>query len=88
MQRVILLALLVSILYTAKAQQYKDFEFEEKPDFDLTESKRQEDESVLYKKYAVEYIVESRLEEQYTLVHKAIWVNSDDAIERNNKIYR
>ncbi len=69
------------------AQKYKDFEFEANVDFNMTDAKKAEKESILQKTYAVEYQVSSSAEEQYTFIHTATWVNSDDAIQGNNKIY-
>lgn len=88
MLRIISLFLLWSGFYLqANAQSYKDFEFNPKPDFDLTDSKKSESEAILLKKYSVEYSIGEQAEEQYTFHHEVIWVNSDDAISKNNKIY-
>lgn len=71
----------------AVAQKYKDFSFSEEPDFDLTEAKKAEDESILKKTYSTEYVLETGGIFQYVFNHTVSWINSDEAIEKNNKIY-
>ena len=69
------------------AQKYKDFKFSEKPDFGMTEEMKKEEELVVKKVYSNQYIVSSEEEAQYVFIHTARWLNSDDVIEKNNKIY-
>lgn len=69
------------------AQKYIDLEFEENPDFELTEEKKQKDYATLLRDFSVEYAVEDDGLVQYTMTYAAEWINSDKAIEQNNKIY-
>lgn len=82
--------LFVFCLFTigiANAQKYKSFVFSDTLEFGLTEEKKAEDESVLNKVYSVEYVLAEGRISQYTFIHEVKWINSDDAIQSNNKIY-
>lgn len=79
--------LFIYSLPTVNAQEYKEFEFSKKPEFEISESQKMLDEALLTYKYSTEYIVDEEAEQQFTFVYSVKLVNSDKAIERNNKIY-
>ena len=79
--------LFIYSLPTVNAQEYKEFEFSKEPEFEISESQKMLDEALLTYKYSTEYIVNEEAEQQFTFVYSVKLVNSDKAIERNNKIY-
>lgn len=85
--KLIILTIIFAFTTNLFAQKYKDFSFMQESDFKPNEFQKQEDECVLAQIYSVEYKIEENLEQQFTYTHTVRWVNSDDAIESNNKIY-
>ncbi len=89
-----LLSSLVVVLSTAMANSesflpyhYKDYDWVPNPSLhQLTAAEAQEFEIILMDKTSVEFIYDVMLYELY-LVHKIVRVNSDEAIEKNNKVY-
>jgi hypothetical protein len=81
------LAAILCLTFSAVAQKYIDFQFEEDPNFELTNEQKEKDELILVNTYSVEFVVTEMEEYQYTFNHTVTWVNSDDAIKRNNRIY-
>ena len=69
------------------AQKYVDQNFDVESNFELTEEKKQEDYSTLRRTFSVEYLATEDGLVQYTMTHAAEWINSDKAIQQNNKIY-
>lgn len=86
MRYLFLLFFLTPTLF-ASSQEYEDFEFEKLPNFELTPYQEDLNEVVLSKKYSLEYRYESDQLTMYEFSYYVIRVNSDEAIERNNKIY-
>lgn len=89
MRRYLLLSLLAlfGIESTVQAQKYKNFDFDESPNFELTDEMKEEEELLLKNTYSSQYIVSNSQELQYIFTHSVKWINSDDAIQRNNKVY-
>ncbi len=54
---------------------------------EIPEEYKNENEVILERNIKIEYIVTKKKVLQYYLVHEKIFINSDDAIERNNKVY-
>jgi len=87
MNKVICVLLISCFSSILLAQKYENFSFMEESEFDLTEVKKKEAEAILAKTYSIEYEISEQAESQYTYIHTAKWVNSDEAIKSNNKIY-
>ncbi len=69
---------------------YKDYAWEKDPKLSVLDSNlKDESEVVLKYKSCLEYVYNDELGrlEQYSLMHKIIKVNSDDAVEANNRVY-
>lgn len=72
---------------TAQDLEFEKYNWEEKPDFGVSNIDTSIHEMILLQKSMYEYYFkENDFLEHYTW-HKAIFVNSDKAIESNNKIY-
>lgn len=72
----------------AQDYTFKNYKWEEKPTaFILPESLKNENEIIVDRKIKIEIVVEKNIAKQYYLIHDKIFINSDDAIEQNNKIY-
>ncbi len=91
--RIIPLSIIISVgsLYGQDLETL-EYDWNEKPEIHaLSDSDMNELELVLKQKTIIEYNIEYNYEEpylyEYYLFHKIIRVNSDDAIESNNKIY-
>ena len=70
----------------ATAQKYKDYEFpEEVPVYDT--SLKQYEEAVIEYYYSLEFKIDENSEVLYNFNMYTTLVNSDDAIEANNKMY-
>ncbi|MBK7243781.1 MAG: hypothetical protein IPH98_07965 [Saprospiraceae bacterium] len=54
---------------------------------EIPEEYKNENEVILERNIKIEYFVTKKKVLQYYLVHEKIFINSDDAIERNNKVY-
>lgn len=67
---------------------YENYEFKEGYGFDSIDTRyTKEEEVVLYQHTAREYIVEDDGFFEYVLVHEIKYINSDKAVEENNKVY-
>ena len=72
----------------AQDYTFKNYKWEGKPTaFILPESLKNENEIIVDRKIKIEIVVEKNIAKQYYLIHDKIFINSDDAIEQNNKIY-
>ncbi len=84
--------LLIAFLNTASlfAQDYsfKNYDWDEKPTaVKIPEQFKNENEIILDRTTKVEIVSSEKNVKQYFLQHEKIYINSDDAIERNNKVY-
>ena len=81
-------ALLCSSLFFAQEYSFKNYDWNEKETkVDIPEQYKNEKEVILDRTTKIEIVVSGKTAKQYHLLHEKIYINSDDAIERNNKIY-
>ncbi len=72
----------------AQDYSFKDYDWNEKETkVIIPEQYINQNEVILDKNIKVEVTVTGKTAVQYRLLHEKIYINSDDAIERNNKIY-
>jgi hypothetical protein len=80
--------LLSSTLFFAQEYSFKNYDWNEKETkVDIPEKYKNEKEVILERTTKIEFVVTGKTAKQYHLLHEKIYINSDDAIERNNKIY-
>lgn len=83
-----LVALLSSSLFFAQEYSFKNYDWNEKETtITIPEQYKNEKEVILERNTKIEFVVTGKSAKQYHLLHEKIYINSDDAIERNNKIY-
>jgi len=83
-----LLAILSTSLFFAQEYTFKNYDWNEKATaFEIPEKYKNEKEVILDRTSKIEFVVAGKSAKQYQLLHEKIYINSDDAIERNNKIY-
>jgi hypothetical protein len=83
-----LVALLCTSLFFAQEYSFKNYDWNEKETkVDIPEPYKNEKEVILERTTKIEIVVSGKSAKQYHLLHEKILINSDDAIERNNKIY-
>ena len=85
-----LLFLLLCNFNSIVAQEYtfKDYKWEQKPQaFTLPEQYKNENQLIVSRTIKIEVVTDKNGPKQYYLLHDKIFINSDDAIEKNNKIY-
>ena len=81
-------AILNTTLIFAQDYSFKNYDWDEKAvKVDIPEKYINENEVILDQNIKVELVVTGKKAVQYRLLHEKIYINSDDAIERNNKIY-
>ncbi|TRX39778.1 DUF3857 domain-containing protein [Flavobacterium restrictum] len=86
----IFVTLLNSSVFFAQEFDYtfKNYDWSEKPTTtEIPEQYKNEKEVILDRIIKIEVSVVGKSAKQYRLLHEKIYINSDDAIERNNKIY-
>ncbi|MFY0483375.1 DUF3857 domain-containing protein [Flavobacterium sp. PLA-1-15] len=77
-----------TILLFAQDYSFKNYNWDEKQTtFTIPEQYKNENEVILDRTTKVEIVVVDKTAKQYYLVHEKIYINADDAIERNNKVY-
>jgi hypothetical protein len=82
------IALLNSSLFFAQEYSFKNYDWADKPAaIEIPEQYKGQNEVILDKIEKIELQITGKIASQYHLVHERIFINSDDAIERNNKIY-
>ncbi|MES2575202.1 MAG: DUF3857 domain-containing protein [Bacteroidota bacterium] len=85
---VTLVILLSSSVIFAQDYSFKNYDWNEKETkIEIPEQYKNEKEVILERNIKIEISVVRKTASQYHLVHEKIFINSDDAIERNNKIY-
>jgi len=83
-----LLAILSTSLFFAQEYTFKNYDWNEKATaFEIPEKYKNEKEVILDRTSKIEFVVAGKSAKQYQLLHEKIYINSDYAIERNNKIY-
>ncbi len=81
-------AILSASLLFAQEYSFKNYDWNEKETkIDIPEKYKNENEVILDRTTKIEFVVTGKAAKQYQLLHEKIYINSDDAIERNNKIY-
>src|SRR5690606_36470114 len=79
--------LLTGILYThGQDSQLMDFEYSDEK-IEIPDIYKNENEVFLQKDIKIDILTEENSAVQYFLIHEKKWINSDEAIERNNKVY-
>jgi hypothetical protein len=76
-------------MFYAQEHEYtfKNYDWNEKASIEIPEQYKNEKEVILDRIMKIEIAVAGKNVKQYRLLHEKIFINSDDAIERNNKIY-
>lgn len=84
----IFIALLSTSVFFAQDYSFKTYDWNEK-DTKIDVPKKYEDEKEIFlnRTIKIEVVVDKNTVTQYRLIHEKKYINSDDAIERNNKIY-
>ncbi|MFT3794100.1 DUF3857 domain-containing protein [Flavobacterium sp.] len=74
--------------FFAQEYTFKDYNWDEKnKTTDIPEKYKNENEVILNRTVKIELVSDKSAPRQYYLLHDKLFVNADDAIERNNKIY-
>jgi hypothetical protein len=83
-----IVALLSTSVFFAQDYSFKTYDWNEK-DTKIDVPKKYEDEKEIFlnRTVKIEIVVDKNTATQYRLIHDKKYINSDDAIERNNKIY-
>ncbi|WP_396174062.1 DUF3857 domain-containing protein [Flavobacterium sp.] len=72
----------------AQDYSFKDYDWDnKKAPITIPENYKNEKEVVLFRNIKIELDVKGKEVKQYYLIHEKTYINSNDAIERNNKIY-
>lgn len=83
-----LTVILNSSLIFAQDYSFKNYDWNEKEKtVIIPEQYKNENEVILNRIIKVELVVENKTSKQYSLLHEKTFINANDAIERNNKIY-
>lgn len=83
-----LVILLNSSLFFAQEYSFKNYDWKEnETTVQIPDQYKNEKEVILERTTKIEFVVTGKSAKQYHLLHEKIYINSDDAIERNNKIY-
>ncbi|WP_310381545.1 DUF3857 domain-containing protein [Flavobacterium sp.] len=81
-------AILCTSIAIGQEYSFKNYDWNEKDtSIEIPEQYKNENEVILDRVTKIEIVVEGKNAVQYRLLHEKILINSDDAIERNNKIY-
>lgn len=81
-------ALLCTSLFFAQEYSFKNYDWNEKDvKIAVPQKYEAEKEFILNRTLKIEIVVDKNNASQYRLIHEKKYINSDDAIERNNKIY-
>ena len=82
------IALLSATILFAQNYSFKNYNWDEKiMSIEIPENYKNQNEVILDKTIKIEIVVEGNKAIQYYLLHEKTYINADDAIERNNKIY-
>ncbi|HLF50900.1 DUF3857 domain-containing protein [Flavobacterium sp.] len=81
-------AILHSSLFFAQDYSFKNYDWKEKETtVEIPEQYKNQNEVILDRTIKIEVLLVGNVAKQYYLLHEKIYINADDAIERNNKIY-
>ncbi|MFB9079731.1 DUF3857 domain-containing protein [Flavobacterium procerum] len=80
-------ALLSTTVFFAQDYSFKKYEWSSETKVDVPKNYENEKEVILNRIVKIELVVDKNSSAQYRLIHEKKYINSDDAIERNNKIY-
>lgn len=81
-------AIISTSVFFAQEYSFKNYDWNEKETkVEIPEIYKNEKEVILERTEKIEFVVNGKTAKQYHLLHEKIYINSDDAIERNNKIY-
>lgn len=81
-----LLAFLICTYSYAQTSRLLNYEFSDEK-IEIPEAFQNQNEVILQKNIKTEIIAGSNSVDQYFLIHEKKWINSDEAIERNNRVY-
>ncbi|WP_029269015.1 DUF3857 domain-containing protein [Flavobacterium sp. KJJ] len=81
-------ALLSTSVFFAQDYSFKNYDWNEKETkIEVPKKYETEKEIILSRNVKIEVVVNKNTATQYRLIHEKKYINSDDAIERNNKVY-
>ncbi|MDQ6469311.1 DUF3857 domain-containing protein [Flavobacterium sp. LHD-80] len=81
-------ALMCTSLFFAQEYSFKNYDWNEKDvKIEVPQKYETEKEIILNRTIKIEIVVDKNTASQYRLIHEKKYINSDDAIERNNKVY-
>ena len=89
MKKLLSIVLLLHFVFIVFGQNYefKDYKFSDEKSPKIASELASENEIYLQRDIKIEILVDGNDVKQYYLLHEKILLNSDDAIERNNKVY-
>lgn len=80
--------LFITNIISSQEYSFKDYTWSDKPiNSEIPDQYKSENEIILEKKNIIELVIDNGEAKQYYLLHDKVFINSDDAIEKNNKIY-
>lgn len=71
----------------AQEYSFKNYSWDEKPNLEIPENYKNLNEVILDRTEKIELTISGTVAKQFHMKHERIYINADDAIERNNKIY-
>lgn len=77
---------LVTTTINAQEFEFKNFNFTDEK-VEIPKEFENENEVILEKDIKIEFLSHKGSAAQFFLLHEKTWINSDDAIERNNRVY-
>lgn len=87
-QSILILFLCSGSTLLAQDYTFKNYKWDQNPEaFSVPEQYKNENEVIVSRTIKVEIISDKNGPKQFYLLHDKIFINSDDAIEKNNKIY-
>ena len=72
-------------IITAQEPFYKNYDWDSNPSYSVKNNSK--DLVAFKEKIVTEFLFEGELFLEYFLEHRVLWLNSDDAIERYNRVY-
>ena len=83
-----IITILTTTVFFAQDYEFKNYDWNEKETkTEIPAQYENEKEVILDRTTKIEIVVVGNTAKQYRLLHEKIYINSDNAIERNNKIY-
>lgn len=81
-------AILSTSVFFAQNYTFSNYDWNEKETkVEIPDNYKNEKEVILDRTEKIEFLVDGKTAKKIHLLHEKIYINSDDAIERNNKIY-